>query len=58
MCRSEKCEGSKTGMKVMLGLSEIIDQLPMVSSMPLYGHVPMKENRLVLRKALNLDVFC
>ena len=43
-------------LMLMLGLSETIDQLAMANSVCLYGHVLMREDGLVLRRALDSKI--
>ena len=40
----------------MLGLSETIDQLAMANSVGWYGHVLIREDGNVLRRALDFEV--
>ena len=42
----------------MLGLSEAMDQLAMASSVRWYGHVLMREDCHIFRRALNVEVVC
>ena len=45
-----------TDLMFMLGLSEAIDQLAMANSVRLCGHVLMREDGHVFRRALDFEV--
>ena len=42
-------------LDLILGLNETMDQLAMASSFPWYGHMLMRDDGLVLRRALDFD---
>ena len=55
MCGGQFKDGKRT-TNLMLGLNEAIDQLAMVNSVRWYGHVLRREDGVVLRRALDIEV--